>query len=301
MNKKPAPTPDFEKISKLLCKPAPYQEMVFASKSNVAMPSLSALKEIVDRLRAIFFPGYYGWARVHSESLPYHITASLDSTFRLLQEQILCGISFMNGQTDGSYHDLRQVARDKAAQFMEELPAIRDLLASDVNAAYEGDPAAKTPGETIFCYPSILAMSNHRVAHCLYALDVPLIPRIISEMAHSQTGIDIHPGAQIGPDFFIDHGTGVVIGETCIIGKHCRLYQGVTLGAVSFPKGEDGTLVKGQPRHPILEDNVTVYAGATILGRVTIGNSSTIGGNVWLTESVPPHSRVLQKNPSATK
>ena len=139
------------------------------------------------------------------------------------------------------------------------------------------------------------------MAHCLYALDVPLIPRIISEMAHSQTGIDIHPGAQIGPDFFIDHGTGVVIGETCIIGEHCRLYQGVTLGAVSFPKGEDGTLVKGQPRHPILEDNVTVYAGATILGRVTIGSSSTIGGNVWLTESVPPNSRILQKNPSATK
>lgn len=300
--KKYSSHPDFEKISSLLCKPAPYQEMIFASKSNVAMPSLVALKEVVDRLRAIFFPGYYGWPHVHIESLPYHITASLDSTFRILQEQILCGINFMNGHgLDANYHDLRHMAQDKASHFMDELPAIRDLLASDVNAAYEGDPAAKTPGETIFCYPSILAMTNHRIAHCLYKLGVPLIPRIISEMAHSQTGIDIHPGAQIGADFFIDHGTGVVIGETCIIGEHCRLYQGVTLGAVSFPKGEDGTLVKGKLRHPILEDNVTVYAGATILGRITIGHSSTIGGNVWLTESVPPNSRILQKNISSTK
>lgn len=298
--KKNQNSPDFEKLSKLLCEPAPHQGMMFASTSNVPMPSLTSLKEVVDRLRAVFFPGYYGWPQVHISSLPYHITASLDSVYRILQEQILCGISFMNGHDEVSYHDVRRAAQEKAAQFMEELPAIRDLLSGDVNAAYEGDPAAKTPGETIFCYPSILAVTNHRIAHCLYRLKVPLIPRIISEMAHSATGIDIHPGAQIGTEFFIDHGTGVVIGETCIIGQHCRLYQGVTLGAVSFPKGEDGTLVKGQLRHPILEDNVTVYAGATILGRVTIGHSSTIGGNVWLTESVPPNSRILQQHLAAT-
>lgn len=301
MKKNISNQPDFEAISKRLCKPAPYQEMTLASKNNITMPSLHALKEAVDRLRAIFFPGYYGWPQIQAKSLPYHITASLDSTYRILQEQILFGIHFMNGQDESSYHDTHRLAEDKAAQFMEELPEIRDLLSSDVNAAYEGDPAAKTPGETIFCYPSILAMTNHRIAHCLYRLEVPLIPRIISEMAHSQTGIDIHPGAQIGSEFFIDHGTGVVIGETCIIGTHCRLYQGVTLGAVSFPKGEDGTLVKGKARHPILEDDVTVYAGATILGRVTIGHSSTIGGNVWLTESIEPNSRVLQQTIAPVK
>ncbi|MDR2075850.1 MAG: serine acetyltransferase, partial [Desulfovibrio sp.] len=186
-------------------------------------------------------------------------------------------------------------AQRMAMEFLAQLPAIRDLLAGDVKAAYEGDPAAKTPGETIFCYPSLVAMTNHRIAHALYSLNVPLIPRIISEMAHSVTGIDIHPGARIGAEFFIDHGTGVVIGETSIIGERCRLYQGVTLGALSFVADTTGALVKGQPRHPILEDNVTVYAGATILGRVVIGRNSIIGGNVWLTHGVPPDSRVVQQ------
>ena len=185
--------------------------------------------------------------------------------------------------------------------FIEKIPAIKDMLHGDVQAAYEGDPAAKSPGETIFCYPSLLAMTHHRIAHELYKLNVPLIPRIISEMAHSRTGIDIHPGAQIGEAFFIDHGTGVVVGETCIIGKRCRLYQGVTLGALSFQKDDEGMLIKGVPRHPILEDDVVVYANATILGRVTIGARSIIGGNVWLTDDVAPDSKIVQQHSTAPK
>jgi serine O-acetyltransferase len=181
-------------------------------------------------------------------------------------------------------------------RFIETLPEIRALLEGDVREAHEGDPAAKTPGETIFCYPSIQVMTNHRVAHELYKLDVPLIPRIISEMAHTLTGIDIHPGANIGTNFFIDHGTGVVIGETCIIGNNCRLYQGVTLGALSFPKEEDGSLSKGLKRHPIIEDNVVVYSGATLLGRITIGHGSIIGGNVWITTDIPAGSKIIQQH-----
>jgi len=172
------------------------------------------------------------------------------------------------------------------------------MLAMDVQAAYEGDPAAKSHGETIFCYPSITAMIHYRIAHALYILDVPLIPRIITEMAHSHTGIDIHPGATISENFFIDHGTGVVIGETTIIGNNVRIYQGVTLGAKSFPLDENGNPMKGIPRHPIVEDDVIIYSGATILGRVTIGRGSVIGGNVWLTESVPPQTNVVQHKPS---
>jgi serine O-acetyltransferase len=168
------------------------------------------------------------------------------------------------------------------------------LLGDDVQAAYEGDPAAKSPGETIFCYPGILAITNHRIAHELVVLGVPLIPRILSEAAHSATGIDIHPGAKIGRKFFIDHGTGVVIGETSIIGNRVRLYQGVTLGAKSFPVDAQGNLIKGIDRHPIIEDDVVIYAGATILGRITVGARSVIGGNVWLTQSVPPDSSINQ-------
>lgn len=173
------------------------------------------------------------------------------------------------------------------------------ILCRHTNAVFllilQIDPAATSAGETIFCYPSLLTMTHHRIAHELYNLGVPVIPRIISEMAHSATGIDIHPGATIDEEFFIDHGTGVVIGETAVIGKGCRLYQGVTLGALSFPKDGDGVLVKGVPRHPILEDNVTVYAGATILGRITIGSGSIIGGNVWVTKDVPAGTKLVQK------
>ncbi len=288
--------PQIERLSEALCKPAPYQTMTYEAPGDSPMPSLEVLGEIMSRLRAALFPGYFGATRISLNSLRYHMSANLDSIFRLLSEQIRRGICFTCADTQQQCPQCGRDADEKAMEFLETLPRIRDLLAGDVKAAYAGDPAAKTPGETIFCYPSITAMTNHRIANVLHRLGVPLIPRIISEMGHSRTGIDIHPGAEIGEQFFIDHGTGVVIGETCIIGKNCRIYQGVTLGALSFAKGEDGMLVKGQPRHPILEDNVTVYAGATILGRVTIGAGSIIGGNVWLTRSTPPGARIVQQS-----
>jgi serine O-acetyltransferase len=178
--------------------------------------------------------------------------------------------------------------------FAAALPGVRRLLDSDVLAAYRGDPAARSVDEVLLCYPGVRAMINHRIAHELYRLGVPLLARVIAEIAHGETGIDIHPGARIGPGFFIDHGTGVVIGETAVIGERVRLYQNVTLGAKSFPAGADGSLVKGLPRHPVVEDEVVIYAGATVLGRVTIGRGSVIGGNVWLTHSVPPGSQLTQ-------
>jgi len=201
-----------------------------------------------------------------------------------------------NGDLDCRYGDEECYARAASAtrQFLERLPEVRRMLATDVQAAYEGDPAATSPDEAIFCYPGVSAIINHRLAHELYKLGVPLIPRIISECAHSSTGIDIHPGAAIGEKFFIDHGTGVVIGETSVIGKRVRLYQGVTLGAKSFPLDENGNPIKGIDRHPVVEDDVIIYSEATILGRVTIGRGSVIGGNVWLTRSVPPGSRITQ-------
>jgi serine O-acetyltransferase len=189
-------------------------------------------------------------------------------------------------------------ARRMTAEFLERMPELRRLLALDAVAAYEGDPAASGASEAIFCYPGVRALTSHRIAHELYRLGVPLIPRIISEDAHLETGIDIHPGATIGESLFIDHGTGVVIGETTIIGDRVRLYQGVTLGAKSFPLDADGNPIKGIDRHPIIEDEVTIYSGATILGRITIGARSIIGGNVWLTHDVAPDSRVSQGRPS---
>lgn len=262
------------------------------------MPSLEALAEIMSRLKAALFPGFFGVSKVHIESIRYHTAANLDSIFRQLAEQIRRGGCFACASYATDCLSCEQASAQKAMQFMERLPYLRRMLSSDAKAAYEGDPAATSAGETIFCYPSMLAMTHHRIAHELYLLGVPVIPRIIAEMAHSATGIDIHPGATIGEEFFIDHGTGVVIGETCIIGKNCRLYQGVTLGALSFPKDDEGMLVKGIPRHPILEDNVTVYAGATILGRITIGSGTIIGGNVWVTHDVPAGEKLVQQTPS---
>ena len=255
------------------------------------MPSISVLREIMERLRAALFPGYFGRS-FSRESLPYHMAANLDSARSLLSEQIVSGLCLDCASPVAPCDSCRERGEEAALSLMRSLPEIRRLLARDARAAYEGDPAATSVGETIFSYPSIIAMLHHRVARVLYGLGVPIIPRIIAEMAHSATGIDIHPGATIGEDFFIDHGTGVVIGETCVIGDGCRLYQGVTLGALSFPKNADGTLTKEIPRHPILEDNVTVYAGATILGRVTIGRGAVIGGNVWITGDVAPGARI---------
>ena len=278
-------------VSKALCHPSSLDKVWQETMADSPMPALPVLEEIMARLRVALFPGFFGRAKVWRESIEYHVSANLDSIYRLLSEQIRRGYCFACKEQD--------LCRDCEARGKEgaidALPKIRDLLVTDTQAAYEGDPAATSAGETVFCYPSMWTMIHHRIAHELYKNKVPLIPRIISEMAHSRTGIDIHPGAQIGEYFFIDHGTGVVIGETCIIGKHCRLYQGVTLGALSFPKNADGTLVKGNLRHPILEDNVTVYAGATILGRITVGEGAVIGGNVWVTSDVPPHTTLTQE------
>ncbi len=285
-----------------LCDPASYEKVYHRTLHDQPMPSVSALREIMSRLQAVIFPGYFGRADVSPETMRYHIGANLDATSKLLADQIKRGYCFFCSREEGgSCTDCDLRAMDIAGRFLETLPRIRSLLAGDVLAAFEGDPASRTPGETIFCYPSILALTHYRVAHELRALGVDLIPRIITEMAHSATGIDIHPGAQIGKEFFIDHGTGTVIGETCVIGDHVRLYQGVTLGAKSFPKDESGALIKGIPRHPVVEDHVVIYSGATILGRVTIGKGSTIGGNVWLTRSVPPGSRIMQTRQTRTR
>ncbi len=293
--------PSLDNIAKELCNMDSLKNVLHCGLCEHPMPSHEILKEIVSRLKAILFPGYFGVSQVHLESVGYHITASLDSTYRLLSEQIRRGGCFACAEYSKDRRGCEKASAEIAMQFMEKLPEIRRLLALDAQAGYEGDPAAVSPGETIFCYPSMLAMTHHRIAHELYKLGVPIIPRMISEMAHSHTGIDIHPGASIGERFFIDHGTGVVIGETCIIGSNCRIYQGVTLGAFSFDKAEDGSLVKGIARHPILEDDVTVYAGASILGRITIGKGSVIGGNVWLTKSVPPGGKIVQSHGSKAK
>lgn len=266
-------------------------------RPSAEMPSLAALREATNLLRSVIYPGFFGSGGLGANSTRHRLAVDLDRLFRILSEQIKFGICFNlyeeNGGDESVCDHCEETALDMANDFMKRVPAIRDLLDSDVLAAYEGDPAAWSKAETIFCYPSINAMTNHRIAHELYKLSVPVIPRIISEMAHSRTGIDIHPGATIGEEFFIDHGTGVVIGETTIIGKRCRLYQGVTLGALSFPKDAAGNPLKGLPRHPVLEDRITVYAGATILGRITIGSDSIIGGNTWITADVPPGSRII--------
>ena len=283
------------KVVDALCEEESYQTVYHMPEHDRPMPSVTALGEFVERLRAVLFPGYFGDSEIRPETMRYHIGGNLDAAYRILEEQILRGHCFFCKADEFNCTSCEADAQRIASQFMEKLPEIRRLLATDVQAAYVGDPASKSPGETIFCYPSIIAMTHHRIAHELYKLDVDLIPRIIGEMAHSKTGIDIHPGAQVGEHFFIDHGTGTVIGETCIIGRNVRLYQGVTLGAKSFPSDDSGQLIKGIPRHPIVEDDVIVYSGATILGRVTIGEGSVIGGNVWVTRSVDAGERLLQR------
>ena len=257
------------------------------------LPSKKTLKHIVDNLAAALFPNRLGLPDINEEGIDYFVGDTLDSVLRQLNHQISLELQFITeqqGLDQNTQLQSTQITREFAAQ----LPKIRILIDSDIQASYEGDPAASSPDEVLVCYPGINAVIHHRIAHQLYRLGAPLVARVIAEVAHSATGIDIHPGAQIAESFFIDHGTGVVIGETAVIGRHVRLYQAVTLGAKRFDKDENGVLIKGNPRHPIVEDNVVIYAGATILGRITIGHGSTIGGNVWLTHSVPPSSHVSQ-------
>ena len=260
------------------------------------LPSGKVLHEIIELCRAILFPGFYGKSTVNHHTITYHIGVNIERLYNLLTEQIHAGLCFDAKETgDCACDTKREKAIDLAGQFISRLPALREVLATDVEAAYNGDPAAESYGEIISCYPIIKALSNYRIAHELLLLGVPLIPRIITEMAHSETGIDIHPAARIGHHFTIDHGTGVVIGATCIIGNHVKLYQGVTLGAKSFPLDDDGHPIKGIPRHPILEDDVIVYSNATILGRIAVGRGATVGGNIWVTEDVPAGARLVQK------
>jgi len=257
----------------------------------IEMPSRKALREIMDGLFAALFPTHFGLADFTEEGVDYFVGHKLDATLRILLHQVERELQFASPASEAA-RSAR--AFEITHQFAEQLPHVRALLESDILAAYQGDPAARSIEEVRFCYPGITGITHHRLAHELYVLDLPLLARIVAELAHSATGIDIHPGAEIDASFFIDHGTGVVIGETAKVGKRVRLYQAVTLGAKLFPVGENGALVKGTARHPIVEDDVVIYAGATILGRVTIGRGSTIGGNVWLTRDVPPNSNVTQ-------
>ncbi len=255
-------------------------------------PSRAALAELVDDLRALLFPGYFGPSDLTGETLRYHLGARMDRVLHGLRDQIQRGLM----AADPSLPPCGERSLELARAFLARLPKVRHLLATDVQAGFEGDPAATSPDEVLFCYPGLLAITSQRLAHELLDLGVPLLPRMITEHAHSLTGIDIHPGAQIAERFFIDHGTGVVIGETCVIGRNVRIYQGVTLGAKSFPLDAEGHPIKGVPRHPVVEDDVIIYSNATILGRITLGKGSAIGGNVWLTRSVPPGSIITQAN-----
>jgi len=261
----------------------------------LGFPSRQAMTRIIDVLSAALFPLRLGPPDLTVEREDSFVRASLESALPLLASQVRMELHYSRPDRGGT-------AIERAVSAIVEelglrLPMIRRLLDSDLEAAYAGDPAARSVDEVLLCYPCVTAVIHHRIAHELYLLGAPLVARIIAEIAHSRTGIDIHPGAQIGGSFFIDHGTGVVIGQTAVIGNRVRIYQAVTLGARSFSTDTDGRLVN-EPRHPILEDDVTIYAGATILGRITIGKGSVIGGNVWLTRSVPPMSRVRQTQPS---
>ena len=267
------------------------------------LPSRDVLRQIVDGISAALFPTHYGRPDLNEESIDYYVADTLNVALDRLVEQVRRALRFSpsSPSIDASGEEaqredsvLAERARCITRDFAASLPAIRALLVSDVQAALAGDPAATSVAEIMLCYPGTIAILYHRIAHCLTRLGVPFLARVVADIGHSLTGIDIHPGAQIGASFFIDHGTGVVIGETAILGKRVRLYQAVTLGAKRFPVDESGALVKGTPRHPIVEDDVVIYAGATILGRITIGAGSTIGGNVWLTQSVPPGSNVSQ-------
>ena len=263
--------------------------------STAYLPDRSAVLAALDQLRWLIFPGFFGPRNLSEQTLASHVKSVIDEVSRRLFDQVSGALRYQKNVEAGSPIFAQQCAESDAkagrimAAFIAALPNIRRMVSLDVQAAFDGDPAAQHTDEIIFCYPGMLALSIHRLAHELYKLDVPLIPRMMAEHAHSATGIDIHPGARIGSSFFIDHGTGVVIGETTWIGDHCKIYQGVTLGAKSFQKDDRGRLMRGVKRHPTLEDHVTVYAGATILGGETvIGAGSVINGGVFLTNSVPP-------------
>lgn len=261
-------------------------------------PSRASIIEALDGFKAALFPAHYGQPQLKPEAIDYYVGATLNAALTALFEQVRRSLPFTPAKHHGLENPTTRDFHDRALAITGELatslPAIRGLLVSDLRAAYAGDPAATGYSEILLVYPGLTAVIHYRLAHALHGLGASFLARLIADIAHSKTGIDIHPAARIGPSFFIDHGTGVVIGETAIIGARVRLYQAVTLGARSFPTDENGASIKGSPRHPIIEDDVVIYAGATVLGRVTIGRGSIIGGNVWLTHGVPPGSHVTQ-------
>lgn len=284
-----------------LSDPATYDVVCHEHRLGEPLPSIANLQKIIDMVREILFPGYFGSTSLRPNTTRHYMGVYVDELYELLSREILAGMCFeCEDENADKVKKHTGLAKQIAVQFIEYLPEIRRKLVTDVNATFLNDPAARNVGEVIFCYPAIRAITNYRMAHKLLELEVPLIPRFIAEMAHSETGIDIHPRASIGENFTIDHGTGVVIGSTSIIGNNVKIYQGVTLGAKSFPLDDDGNPIKGIPRHPIVEDNVVIYSGATILGRITIGEGSIIGGNVWITREIPPHSRIVQSRPKET-
>ncbi len=267
----------------------------FIDVSN--LPVRDRIIAILELLTELLFPGYTGKRTITKSNVNFIIGDLLFQVYTELSEQIERAYKYRCRLTNCDTGDCRKMAQDVTRQLLDKLPEIRELLKGDVRAAFDGDPAAKSYEEIVISYPCIIAIAAYRIAHELYLRDVPLIPRIMSECAHTKTGIDIHPGATIGKNFFIDHGTGVVVGETTIIGENVKIYQGATLGALSFRKDERGRVIKGGKRHPTIEDNVTIYAEATILGDVTIGKGAVIGGNVWIKESVPPGVTVTTANP----
>lgn len=258
------------------------------------LPSRASIKSIIEDLISVLYPRHFGPTDLSGAGIAEYQRSTLITSLARLQRQIRLELTLDSHAEDVIHLDIGRRAYDIANNLAQDLPRIRRTLDKDIRAAFEGDPAAKSFDEIVFCYPGVAAVMRHRIAHQLYVSGVPIIARIIAEIAHAETSIDIHPGATIDEGFFIDHGTGVVVGETTIVGKNVRLYQSVTLGAKRFEVDQDGLLVKGQPRHPVIEDDVVIYAGATVLGRITIGKGSTIGGNIWLTHSVPPKSNLTQ-------
>lgn len=272
-----------------------YKDAYHQGHEGVPFPSATALKEIVERTREILFPGYFGNSAVDKNTIKFHIGVNVEKLSHMLYEQVLAGICFDGVESLQELEKMREKSKAITKQFILSLPELRDVLMTDVEAAYLGDPAAKNYAEIILAYPTFRAVSSQRMAHKLLQLDVPFIPRMITEMAHTETGIDIHPGATIGKYFAIDHGTGVVIGETAIIGDHVKLYQGVTLGAKSFKLDDNGNPIKNIPRHPIVKDNVIIYSHATVLGRITVGEGAIIGANLWITKDVEPGEKVVNR------
>lgn len=270
-------------------------KMCHMRRSGEPLPSEVAIRQIINLCRAIIFPGFFGDSDINRYNIAYHTGLQIEKLHNVLTNQIVAGLCIAASESSAEIlAQLSLEAQQKATAFVERLPELRRLLYTDVHATYYGDPAAISDDEVIYCYPAIRAISNYRIAHELVKLEVPIIPRMISEQAHSETGIDIHPAAQIGESFTIDHGTGVVVGATAIIGNNVKLYQGVTLGAKSFDLDENNNPIKGIPRHPIIGNNVVIYSNTSILGRITIGANAVIGGNIWVTEDVAEGEKLVQ-------